>query len=284
MLNVQVMSDLHLEFDDQFRGRAIKLADKYHGFVPAKTGADVLVLAGDIHVGTKGKQWLLDRLSEYKHVIYLAGNHEYYGGNFDQVNLELREMAKSLNDVGGGNFYFLNNDTVDIENVRFIGTTLWTDFFGKDYFVMKSVEQALNDFRIIKKTYISSKTGENKSRRLSTSDIYIENSIAKLFLEEQLAKDTDQVKFVITHHGPSRKSIHDDYNYGPNTGVGANINGGFVSDFDYLVKQSDVWVHGHTHKSFDYKIGNGRVICNPRGYIGYTDLNENFQDDLVVEV
>lgn len=287
MLKIQIMSDLHLEFDDKLRGKQVMFdkndvffrlnTDDYQGFMPAKTGADVLILAGDIHLDTQAKQWLLERLTEYKHVIYLAGNHEYYHGNFDEVNTELRHMATVLNEVGGGNFYFLNNDVVEIENVKFMGTTMWTNFFNHDPHAMFTVGRGLNDYHIIRKTYISTKTGKKKTRNLSPSDTYIENSVARIFLEEELAKDTDKVKFVITHHGPSRKSI---YKYYENS----DLNAGYVSDFDTLVNQSDYWVHGHTHKSFDYKIGNGRVICNPRGYFPYKDLNENFRDDLVVEV
>jgi len=287
MLRVQVMSDLHLEFDDKFLGRRIAFeensvfskynTENYKGFMPVKTGADVLVLAGDIHLGIQAKQWLIERLTEYKHVIYVAGNHEYYHGNFDQVNTELRQMAVALNNLGGGNFYFMNNDVVEIENVKFIGTTMWTDFFGKNALHMYNVEKGLNDYRIIKKTYTSTKTGNNKTRRLSASDTYIENSVARIFLEDELAKDNDKVKFVITHHAPSRKSIYKYYD-------GDSLNAGYVSDFDELVNQSDVWIHGHTHKSFDYKIGNGRVICNPRGYFSFRDQNPDFKDELVVEV
>jgi hypothetical protein len=65
--------------------------------------------------------------------------------------------------------------------------------------------------------------------------------------------------------------------------VGNPLNPGFVSDLTPLLRDADLWMRGHSHDSFDYRIGWCRVVANPAGYIlnraaATADLNLKFEN------
>jgi predicted phosphodiesterase len=232
----RVFSDLHLEFSD---------------WDPPPAAAEAILLAGDIGVGTQGLEWARRNFPE-KPVVYVPGNHEFYGAELPDTLDALREEAKSLG------VHFLDGDECVIEGTRFLGTTLWTDYalYGSEDAdldrAMTDAEIEMNDFRMI--TWAR---GERLTPRL-VREIHRTNVE---WLTERLAQAFAGPTVVITHHLPHRLSIHPKYE-------GTRFNPCFASDLDHLVRAPvSLWVHGHTHESLDYEVNGTRVFCNPRGYL-----------------
>ncbi len=260
------MSDLHLEFSD---------VD-----IP-NNGCDVLILSGDILIAQdlhdhprqswiESKEYLwkdgqmrpeksdrfrdfLDRCSKnFPHVIYVAGNHEFYHGKWLATIDYLREECSYW-----PNIYFLEKDVKIIDNVPFLGCTLWTDLNKGNPITMHNVSTMLNDHRLIRHDGL----GYIKLRAAHCMERHEEHL--------QWLKDTvclyDKC-VVVTHMGPTHLSINerykDDY----------HINGAYCSDLSEFIldhPQIKLWTQGHTHHAFQYKVGETTVACNPRGYEGY---------------
>jgi predicted phosphodiesterase len=241
-MRIQLASDLHLEFlQRDFLGARV---------VSAAAGADVLVLAGDIANGADAVDLFCDWPVP---VIYLAGNHEFYGNDFDATRLAIRAAAGASR-----NFHFLDNDAVVIAGVRFLGATLWTNYrlmLNKTQRqLMDIAEQGLNDHRVIR-------TG---AKIFSAARALAEHEYSRAWLARQLEIPFDGKTVVVTHHGPHPKSIHPRF-------AGDPVNAAFVSDLSPLLARAEHWLHGHVHDSFDYRVGGCRVVANPRGYA----LNRN---------
>lgn len=247
-MKLHVLSDLHIEFGP---------------FDPPPTGADVVALAGDTHLGVKGITWALEHFSAQ--VIYIAGNHEYYKQHLGRNLQRMRDAAK------GTNVHFLENNTVTIEDIAFIGCTLWTDFnaLGDPATAQQRAAETMADYRAIKTA------GYRALRPYETAQIHA-RSVA--WLVEELDRGRDEKIIVVTHHTPSLKSTPDRFRHDP-------LSASFSSDLDHLVEVSGapLWIHGHTHDSFDYQIGRTRVIANPRGYVG-VEPNPRFDPGLTIEV
>lgn len=216
--------------------------------LPPADAYDAVVLGGDIHVGVAGLYWAKNTFT--KPVIYVPGNHEFYGARLERMAVEMRACAKELGIV------YLDNDVVEMDGVRFIGATLWTDFelHGSD---MASVGKALfeakngiSDFN----TIIYGTTGWFRPEQSVTL-----HRVAREFIAGELRKPFAGKTCVITHHLPSERSVAARY-------ASDVLSAAFASNADELVGQADVWIHGHTHDSFVYELGRCRVVCNPRGY------------------
>lgn len=259
MTNLLVMSDLHIEFG---------------GLAVPKTDADIVVLAGDIHVGAESARWS-GRLSKRLGIpaVLIAGNHEHYntfgrpGATFGNTIAALRAEAARA----AGQVVFLECETAVIAGVRFLGATLWTDFalYGDAELAATHAYACMTDFNVI-----ANRAGD----RFTPADACDEFAAARKFLEEELAKPFEGATVVVTHHLPSLRSVaprfKDDM-----------LNAAYASNLDDLVERSGaaLWIHGHTHDSCDYTLGATRVLCNPRGYFGF-ELNSRFNPRLVVEV
>lgn len=247
-MKIKLVSDLHLEFSDI----NIKNDDNY----------DVLILGGDIMIADKvlgplsetGVRYrdFLKRVSfQFPHVIYIAGNHEFYGGNFHKSIDSLR-AACGVHD----NIYFLERDTKIIDDVVFVGGTLWTDMNKHDPLTLHGVRDMMNDYRAIREDsagYRNLKPADTVQRHRATLD-YI-----RLIVDE----NKDRKCVVVGHHTPSFQSCHEMYR---NDYI---MNGAYHSDLSEFIldrPQIKLWTHGHTHHCFDYMIGETRIVCNPRGY------------------
>jgi predicted phosphodiesterase len=249
MMRLHVLSDLHIEFG---------------AFEPPHPDVDAVVLAGDIHLGVKGVEWAREHFEAP--AIYIAGNHEYYKQHL-QKNLEaMRAAAKETN------VRFLENDAVEVGGVTFLGCTLWTDFnaFGDPTAARQRARDDITDYRVIR-------TGEDY-RTLRPYDTERMNAESVAWLKKEFERRRGERIVVVTHHSPSLKSVPDRFRHDP-------LSASFSSDFDWLVELSaaPLWIHGHTHDSFDYRIGRTRLIANPRGYVG-VEPNPRFNPALVVEV
>lgn len=234
-MKILLYSDLHMEMGE-FIG--IEYAE-----------ADVVVLAGDINIGTKGLWWAVKKAKELdKPFIYVAGNHEYYRKEYFTLQAELREMAEQHDNV-----YFLEEDEVIIDGVRFLGATLWTDYKvqseSSQEANMIAARDSLNDHRVIH-------YGNEPFMPAHALEIH-QHTVA--WLTEKLDTSFDGKTVVVTHHGPSLKSAHPEY--------GINqLSSAFISDLDDLVEKADVWCFGHTHAGIDTQVGKCRLVSNQRGY------------------
>ena len=251
-MRLLVYSDLHLEFTgalDHFR-------------IPPALEFDAVVLAGDIHSHTRGIEWAAQTFAG-KPIIYVAGNHEFYGAHLHGLLVEMRKLARQCG------VHFLEHDELVIGGVRFFGCTLWTDFAlfgsGAAAAAMRAAANCMPDFRVIR-------TGASHglpvranqfetwhSGTLQPLDTVKLFNQARSWLANKLAQPFPGSTVVVTHHLPSSASVAPRFQTDP-------VSAAFASRLDDLVMQSDLWIHGHTHDSFDYRLGKCRVVCNPRGY------------------
>ncbi|MCR6687080.1 metallophosphoesterase [Pseudoxanthomonas sp.] len=232
---------------------------------------DAVVLAGDIDVGTSAVAWA-DETFPGLPVLYVTGNHEGYGENLDDVQRKLDVLCRAT-----GHIHYLNRREVWIEGVRFLGAMLWTDFmlYGRELYpaVICDVGTRMNDYRRIR-------LASQGYRKLKPSDTKQWHFADRTWLTERLSEPFDGPTVVITHMAPSEQSVPEEYR-------GDIISAAFASHLDHLVEQADLWIHGHTHTSFDYRIGRGQVVCNPLGYPRGRDgppENAAFDPNLVVEI
>ncbi|MDE0309810.1 MAG: metallophosphoesterase [Acidiferrobacterales bacterium] len=252
-MKILIYSDLHLEFSN---------CD-----VP-RSGYDVVVLAGDIHLGSQGASWAKSNFTEVP-VIYLCGNHEYYRGEVAAVHHAIRQETK------GSNIHFCENRSVEVGNVRFLCATLWTDLRSTgDELQLKALgSHMMNDYRLIK-------FGD---RVLDPDDTQRFHFESRRYLESEL-NDSSRAAMktvVVTHHAPSLKSLRYER-------VDPEFSSFYASSLDDLIMQSQasLWIHGHTHESVDYQIGTTRVVSNPRGYstIPNEHGNPNFRAECIISV
>lgn len=258
------MSDLHLEFEPTFR--------------PTNAGADVLILSGDICMASYFKKsedspynWAARQFIEFfehcryewPHVVYVMGNHEHYRGYIDTTADELRTVLQPYD-----NIHFLDGTYVDLDGVRFVGGTLWTDMNRGCPLTEQYLRGGMNDFRLVQwKRDYSKFTPRNAA--------IMHEKYLRQFSEA--CEGQDRV-VVCSHHAPTFKSVHPKYHNQ------TFMNGGYHSVLDEFIldrPQIKLWTHGHMHDCFFYEVGTTQVWCNPRGY---NDENKYFNPDKVVEV
>ena len=253
-MKLNVLSDLHLSVGGMDRPR---------------NDADVVVLAGDIARPRESAAWAL---GFDKPVLYVLGNHEFYGGSIEDTANELKLLC------AGTHVHVLDNDEIVIDGVRFLGSTLWTDFmlFGDGDArgaAMAGARHLMRDFSRIR-------IGDATNALFTPADSVALFERHADWLDCQLDAPHAGPTVVITHHAPSRQSIHPRY-------ADSLLNACFVSDAERLARgdRAQLWIHGHTHDSFDYALHGTRVVCNPRGY-AKAGVNENprFDPDFMVEV
>ena len=253
-MKLHILSDLHLGSG---------------GFEHPVTDADVVVLAGDIARPKDSVPWARQF---GKPVLYVAGNHEFYGGSIDGT-LETLKRA-----CAGSTVQVLDDSEIVLGGVRFLGSTLWTDF---DLFEDASRQaEAMAEAQCLIRDF-------SRIRRAEASDaVFTPQDSADLFrrhanwLSQRLDVPFQGPTVVITHHSPSAGSIHPRF-------ADSLLNACFVSAAEHLLDASRVqlWIHGHTHDSFDYRVNGTRILCNPRGYSkdGVVE-NAQFDAGLVIEV
>ncbi|HEX9451230.1 MAG TPA: metallophosphoesterase family protein [Burkholderiales bacterium] len=267
-MKIRLLSDLHLEHSHRHPPFSLPAAD-----------ADVVVLAGDIDNGTRAIDWA-ETTFPGQTVLYVPGNHEYYDADLHTAAAALRARARR-----SANVQLLDNDERVIDGVRFLGSTLWTDFAlvgrqNADHAMAESLKYVV-DFRKIR-------VGEDFLTPLQTIDLHLD---AVGFLQERLERPFAGKTVVITHHAPHPNSVHPRW-------TGNVVNAAFVSDLTRLMGKPVLWFHGHTHDSFDFTVQGTRVLANPMGYrtsnwreartaastAQVTTENERFNPALVVEI
>jgi Icc-related predicted phosphoesterase len=284
-MKITLASDLHLEFTDCYD-------------LKNENNADVLILSGDIMIaedlydhpvvpsiyeygsfaelGRKQKRVqtfrdFLKRMSNtFANVIYVAGNHEFYHGKWVKGIEYLRQECSQLPNV-----HFLERDCVKIQDVTFVGGTLWTNMNKGDPLTLHAVRDMMNDFRIIR-------NDEKGYTQLKPHDTVVRHKQTLEYIRSVVAEKHDEKFVVVGHHSPSFQSIHESYKHE------TLMNGAYHSDLSEFIldhPQIKLWTHGHTHHCFDYTIGETRVVCNPRGYVsdGYSE-DTGWNPNIILEV
>ena len=236
MMKIRICSDLHLEricnSPDIFDFIDKQLLPHHKDDIDS-----VLCIAGDLTNSNSYLRIAGHLSNRFKYVVAVAGNHEYYHSHIGEYR------NKEFPD----NFFFGNtSDTITIEGIKFIATTLWSNI--KRTRNENIISASLNDFNCINGLNIES---------YMNYYCYQMNWIVR---ELENVGGVQKV-VVLTHHCPSLKSVHPKYK-------DDKINDAFVSDLDWVIEryQPKLWIHGHTHSSFDYMIGNTNIVCNPFGY------------------
>lgn len=288
-MKLAVASDLHLEF----------------GSLEMKNpGVDVLILSGDITTANTvhDESSFFDMVAnEFPHVVYVMGNHEHYHYDFAKTAKTLKEALDQY-----PNIHLLDNEYWDLHDARFIGGTLWTDMNKNNEYTIRTVKRNMNDFRCVKNSnrmvrhkvpiykkdengnVLEEKTSagyklpivdhyEYREREgtFSPEDAIEDHEKMLSFLGQTLENTPADMKVVVVgHHAPSKASTHPRYLHE------TIMNGAYSSDLSELIldhPQITLWTHGHTHEDFDYMIGSTRIVCNPRGYVGYESRADSFK-------
>ena len=248
-MRLRILSDLHLEFAP---------------FSPPQADADFVILAGDTHIGRNGVQWA-ERSFPTAPVIYVMGNHEFYGKKIPKLTNDLQ------NETVGKNIHVLENGVVELHDVVFLGATLWSDFslFGAASDGASEAEQVMNDFKKIRTLPHYRKLRAHDLNRIHTQSV----QWLRIMFEQHRGRKV----VVITHHAPSARSL-------PPDKAKESVSCAYASNLDELVESSGsvLWIHGHIHTPVDYMIGNTRVVSNPRGYPDAP--SQAFQPALVIDV
>jgi predicted phosphodiesterase len=257
MTKLWIASDLH-------HGESIS-----HQPAPAH---DVFVCAGDWSRLDTAIDTLQSGIIGNGPTVLVPGNHEYYGTVIEDAERAGAELA------GGSRVFLLNPGVAVLGGVRFLGCTLWTDYalFGREGFAQAMAEASvgLNDHRLIR-TRAGCQPGW--ARLFTPEDALRRHQREPAWLEARLSESFEGPTVVVSHHGISPRSVPERFRTDPMTPA-------FSSDLEATIvrHQPDLWIHGHTHDSFDYQIGRARVICNPAGY-SY-ESNRGYQRDLVIDL
>ncbi|MDI1342719.1 MAG: metallophosphoesterase [Pseudolabrys sp.] len=252
-MRLQIFSDLHA---DVAQPRPIAVA----------SDIDAVVVAGDTCEGAeRGFIRLRGIVPMQIPVIAVLGNHEFYRRCWSEELAQARAAAPLYG------IHLLENDSVVLGNVRFIGCSLWTDYalFGDPQRAMQVAAHGLNDHRRIK-------WSKEPWRRFRPQEALLLHNRSRGFIETTLSAPFDGATVVVTHHAPHPNSIHPRYKSDLLTAA-------YVSDLTPVIEagRPDLWVHGHVHESFDYRVGATQMICNPHGY---ATENRHFDPALVVEI
>ena len=271
-MKIALASDVHLEFGDlEFDNT---------------DNADVLILGGDICVGadmaqrdpynTMGEEYRSNRFhafferccERFPHVIFIVGNHEHYHSDFVKTIPHFKDVLGYLK-----NLHILEKEIFVLDDVTFIGGTLWTDMNRRDIRTLHEISRMMNDFRCVDN---SAKLADQRGwgGRFTTTDAADDHDAMVAFVRATVETDPAGRYVVVGHHAPSRLSTHPKYAHD------TIMNGGYSSELDDFIldhPQIKLWTHGHTHEDFDYCIGSTRILCNPRGYINYEERADSWQ-------
>ncbi len=252
-MRIRVMSDLHLEFyeDPQACG------------IFGDVACDVVVLAGDIALGTRAIRWAADSFPDTP-VVYVLGNHEYYGHDAAELLPRARSAAQS------SGVHLLENDEVRIGGVRFLGCTLWTDFAagGDVEGAQRIADGIISDFRSV----------SHRGRRLTPRDIVLWHQESASWLRRQL--DPSDPAVVVTHFPPTLRTVN------PRFGAGDALTPYFHCNLEHLMGNAvPLWIHGHSHHSATERIDTPRgstLVCSNQ--LGYPGEGVAFMTDYVLQV
>lgn len=272
MKYIRFVSDIHLDFDVRLwhksnASRHGAACDMDLLWYPEQMEGDdetTFIIPGDLWIErrfisrkhpTTGRSWIEMLSDQFKYVVFVLGNHDYWGQNF---SMEAGKVKMAMNDDKLTNVYFLEKSAVVLDNVKFLGGTLWTDFGKQDPVVMMNATNRMNDYN-----YIRNGAGY---RNLYPIDVLNRHLDTRNYISWNAAKDNpEQRVMIVTHMAPTFASCDPalgSMDYAPY----------YASDLSDMIlddcQDVEWWIHGHIHSPADYMVGNTRVMCNPRGYVG----------------
>ena len=253
-MRIRVLSDLHLEcFEDDRELATVE--------------ADIVILAGDIHSQADGLQWAAGRFPDLP-VLYVPGNHEYYGACMPELNEQLVDDAQRLG------IHLLNNSSAVVGGVRFLGTTLWSDFelYAHTQGISGAMARAAAAERVPDFSVIEQPAGQLFTPEASL----VLHRGAVAWLESELSQPFNGATVVISHHAPLADCIPPRYR-------GDALSPAFASRLEHLMGKMDLWVHGHVHEPVDLACNGTRVVANPGGYPDEF-MPPLFRSDRVIEI
>ena len=265
-MKIQLLSDLHNEF---LRGGKKHADNKWQGFIP-DTDADIIILAGDIDTGTNGVEWAVSESKRLaKNIIYVVGNHEFYRHEYFSVKANIAKLCE------GTIVHCLDSAVYFQDDVRFIGTTLWTNYQADisvpQDLAMLTIDNCLSDHRVIK-----FRSGDDDGRFRPEHALALHRK-ELAWLVRELSNDYQGKTVVVTHHGPHPVCQHPDFSV-------SAMSAAFHSDLSALLAEHDidVWAFGHTHANVDEVVSGTRIVSNQAGYPGeqVTDFDAKFLIDL----
>ena len=271
-MKIELVSDVHLEFGDLDFDN--------------DSNADVLILGGDICIAndmaqrdpynTMGEQYRSNRFHDFfqrcsdrfPHVIFIVGNHEHYHGDFAKTVPHFKDVLGYL-----PNLHILEKETFVLDDITFIGGTLWTDMNKRDNRTLHDISRMMNDFRCVDNS-AKTEDGRGWPGRFNTIDAANDHDAMLAFIRTTVETNPAGRYVVVGHHAPSKLSTHPRYQ------DQFIMNGGYSSELDNFIldhPQIRLWTHGHTHEDFDYMIAGCRILCNPRGYINYEERADTWR-------
>ncbi|MBB3194915.1 metallophosphoesterase [Roseateles terrae] len=278
-MRLQLISDLHLERQIHFE--AVPLPE-----------ADLLILAGDVGSYQAGSELVTDDFglgrfsplrpdSGWKRVLYVPGNHEFDGMEYAPTYERLRRTCETLG------IEWLDREVLIIEGVRFMGTTLWSDFDGLAAQLPTPTQQLAARGKAFRAAnyYLRKYSTLRDGQHLLAEDLREMALDCQAWLREQLAQPFDGKTVVVTHFAPSLRSADPRYGLAPGTA-------GFCNSLDELIPMADLWIHGHLHCMNDYVVETPvagsephrcRVVANPLGYARKGE-QEDYRPRLIVEI
>lgn len=271
-MKIAYASDLHVEINGTHRADLKTFPD-----------ADVLVLAGDILCARYLNKNRTDKESRlimnyanylieevfprYRKVLYVLGNHEFYRFSFNYAISKTREYFQDV-----PNFHLMHNDTLEVDDLRFIGATLWTNFNNSSPIAMESARIGMNDFRVIYPDAFG-------TTPITPEFILNEHKRSLSYIEEILRLNADQKTIIVTHHGPSFQSLNPRHS-------GNALDHAYASDLSELILDNEnilYWIHGHTHSNINYKIGKTNIVMNQMGYY-IEKMDPPFDMNRIIEI
>ena len=253
-MKLRFASDLHLEFNYE--------PEVVDSFIPRmdNDSETILALLGDIHVGKEVVPYLDEMSKRFKHVIYIIGNHEFYGNNFYGLRNYLYDKTMHI-----PNLHILENETLVLDGQKFVGSTLWTDMEGGSKGSILNVGEGLNDYHRIMGD------GEMLTPR--------ETIIAHEYSIEYLKNNVDEDTIVLTHHAPLIGLSDPQFKLSP-------VRGGFESDLMDLIFEvrPKYWLYGHTHyNKSESHVDNTILLSNQLGYVEMGELL-NYNPKMMLEI
>jgi DNA repair exonuclease SbcCD nuclease subunit len=253
-----VASDLHLE----------------HHALADLPGGDLLLLSGDVWAvapmrpkaqDADSRAWrkrytkfCQEELIKYKHVLLIMGNHEHYGGIFEDT----ADILRTFLSAHAPHAILLDNETTEVDGVVFIGTTLWAPYgFGTWQHI--AIQKGMNDFHCIRTMErLDEYPTPSRGRTLVVPDIYKQYVNAKLFLEDALRLNQGKPTVVMTHHAPSHLCLVEQ---------SREFNDAYASNQHNLLDSFDIamWTYGHTHDNKRVRVNHTLIVSNQRGYFGF---------------
>lgn len=243
-MNIQLISDIHLEFGN----RAL-----------VSTDTDFVILAGDVHTKGRAFDWARQQFP-HQQVIYIAGNHEFYGEHLERTLDKMRAQSDE-------HVRFMDQDELVIDGVRVLAGTGWTDFMTTGNRVLALWEaQAMSDYKKVR-------TGTD-FRKLKPTDVAARSVAFRSWLKAKLDEPFEGKTIVITHHAPLLLPS-------ASGNSASHLDASFSNNWVELVEQADLWLYGHTHQAADFTISRCRLVSNP---LGYPNEETGYDDDLTIRV